>query len=190
MNNPRKIVIMGYSGAGKSTLARTLGEAYGLAVLHLDQVQWLPGWQSRPREEQRLLVGEFLDANEAWAIDGNYEKICEARRLEEAELIVELLFGPLACYHRARKRLRKYRGTSRPDMTEGCEEKIDLDFTLWLLLTGRTREKRAHFRSIAARYPEKTVVLRNQRQLDRFLTERRAELAAGAHSADPSQQNG
>ena len=36
---------------------------------------------------------------------------------------------------------------------------------------GRTKEKRAEFQAVKKMYPDKTVVLRNQRQIDRF-TER------------------
>lgn len=46
-----KIAILGYSGSGKSTLARRLGEQYGIPVLHLDRVQFLPGWRERDPEE-------------------------------------------------------------------------------------------------------------------------------------------
>ena len=42
-----KIAVTGYSGAGKSTLARTLGERLGCPVLHLDTVQFTPGWVER-----------------------------------------------------------------------------------------------------------------------------------------------
>ena len=48
-----KIVIRGYSGSGKSTLARELGETYGVPVLHLDRVQWLPNWTERDDAEKR-----------------------------------------------------------------------------------------------------------------------------------------
>ena len=45
-----KIAILGTSGSGKSTLAKRLGEAYGLPVLHMDTVHFLPGWVERPFE--------------------------------------------------------------------------------------------------------------------------------------------
>ena len=38
-----KIAILGTSGSGKSTLAKRLGERYGLPVLHMDTVHFLPG---------------------------------------------------------------------------------------------------------------------------------------------------
>ena len=43
-----KIAILGTSGSGKSTLAKRLGERYGLPVLHMDTVHFLPGWVERP----------------------------------------------------------------------------------------------------------------------------------------------
>ncbi len=163
-----KIVVMGYSGAGKSTLAEKFGKLYGIDVLHLDRVHWLPGWKVRPAEEKLRIVGDFLDSHTDWVIDGNYRKLYESRRLEEADVIVLLLFGRFACYRRARKRLKTYRGKSRPDMTEGCDEKIDWDFTKWIFYKGRTKDVRDHFKEIPAQFPEKTTVIKNQRQLDRY----------------------
>ena len=43
-----KIMITGYSGSGKSTLCRKLAEHYQLPFLHLDSIQFLPGWEVRP----------------------------------------------------------------------------------------------------------------------------------------------
>lgn len=166
-----KIAVIGYSGSGKSTLARTLAAGYGIEVLHLDRVHWLPGWNVRSAEEKLRIVEEFLDSHDAWVIDGTYRKLYEARRMEEADLIVELLFGRLACYSRARRRWKRYRGKSRPDMGEGCEEKFDFAFVKWIFWKGRTKDIRAHYREIAERYPAKAVVIRNQRELDRFTEE-------------------
>ena len=47
-----KIAILGTSGSGKSTLAKRLGERYGLPVLHMDTVHFLPGWVERPFAEE------------------------------------------------------------------------------------------------------------------------------------------
>lgn len=163
-----KIAVIGYSGAGKSTLARALGEEYGIPVLHFDRVHWAPGWQERDREEAHRLVHEFMEQPE-WVIDGNYTKFEYQRRLMEADEIVLLLFPRLACFIRAWRRYFRYRGRTRTDMGEGCQEKMDLEFMWWILWKGRTRKKREEFQRVSDQYPEKTVVLRSQREIDRYL---------------------
>lgn len=49
-----KIAILGTSGSGKSTLAKRLGERYGLPVLLMDTVHFLPGWVERPFAEGQV----------------------------------------------------------------------------------------------------------------------------------------
>lgn len=164
-----KIAIIGYSGAGKSTLAVKLGAFYGAEVLHLDSVQFLPGWQERPLEEKQQMVGRFLDSHSAWVIDGNYSALHYDRRMEEADLIIMLLFGRLNCLWRVTKRYFKYRGKTRPDMGEGCEEKLDSEFVWWVLHKGRTHPKQAKYKALCGKYIEKTVVIRNQRQMDGWM---------------------
>ena len=163
-----KIAVMGYSGAGKSTLARTLGKRYGIPVLHMDRVHHAPGWQERNREEAHRLVHEFME-HPAWVIDGNYTKFEFQRRMDEADEIVFLDFSRFSCFFRAVKRFVCYHGQTREDMAEGCMEKMDREFMWWLLWEGRTRQRRAHFLQITDKYPEKTVVLKNQREIDRYL---------------------
>lgn len=163
-----KIMIIGYSGSGKSTLAEKLSKETDTPVLHLDSVNWLPGWQIREQKSQVGIVNSFMDTHGSWIIEGNYTKILNERRLQEADLILELLFGRINCYLRVLRRLRTYKGTSRPDMTEGCNEKIDWEFTRWIFYDGRNRKKRQLYQSYQNNYPDKTIVIRNQRQLDKF----------------------
>ena len=163
-----KIAILGYSGSGKSTLAKVLAAHYGIPALHLDSLHFLPGWVARPREEERQILGAFLDEHDAWVIDGNYTKLHYERRLEEADRIVIFQFDRFSCLYRVWKRYRAYRHTTRADMAAGCPEKLDRAFLRWVLWDGRNRDKREGFQQIQARYPEKVIVLKNQRQLDEF----------------------
>lgn len=163
-----KIAVMGYSGAGKSTLARALGERYNVPVLHFDQIHWAPNWTERDRGEAHRLVHEFME-NSSWVIDGNYTKFEYERRLSEANKIIILEFPRLVCLVRAWKRYFQYRGRSREDMGEGCLEKMDLEFMWWILWKGRTRQKRGEFRQVLEKYPQKVVVLRNQKDINRYL---------------------
>ena len=133
-----KIAIIGYSGSGKSTLARHLGRQYGLDVLYLDKVYWLPGWRERPKAETQGMVEAFLDTHSAWVIDGNYTSFSFERRIAEADRILFLNFNRFRCLSRAVARHRAYRGRSRPSITEGCPEKMDWEFFWWILCRGRT----------------------------------------------------
>lgn len=55
-------------------------------------------------------------------------------------------------------------------MTEGCDEKIDWEFIRWILWDGRTRQRRDLYRNTRSQFHEKMIVIRNQRQLDRYLS--------------------
>lgn len=164
-----KIAILGYSGSGKSTLAARLGELYGANVLHLDTVQFLPDWKERGLDEKRKIVEDFLNENESWIIDGNYTKLFYNERTEQADMIVILVFGRFTCLRRVIKRYQKYKRKTRPDMGEGCNEKLDGQFVRWVLHDGRTKSKKVKFSVVCGKYPDKTVVLKNQRQLDEFI---------------------
>lgn len=161
-----KIAILGYSGSGKSTLARNLSEKYNIPVLHFDTVQFLPNWEIRVQEEKERMTKDFLDANDAWVIDGNYSKLSYQRRMEEADVIILLLFNKISCLYRVTRRYLKYKDSTRPDMAEGCNEKLDWEFIKWILRDGRTEESRQRYQGVLSRYPEKTILIKNQRQLD------------------------
>jgi adenylate kinase family enzyme len=53
---PKRILILGASGTGKSTLARRIGESLGLPVVHLDAINWNPGWVQTEAERFRQKV--------------------------------------------------------------------------------------------------------------------------------------
>lgn len=164
-----KIAILGYAGAGKSTLARRLGEYYNAPVLHLDTVQFLPNWQEREHSEKEKIVEDFLNKNSSWIIDGTYSGLHFDRRLTEADIIVMMLFNRFVCFSRAVSRYRKFKGKARPDMTDGCIEKMDGEFIRWVLFGGRIKRKREKFKKTADKYPEKTVIIKTQKQLEFFL---------------------
>ena len=163
-----KIAVMGYSGAGKSTLARALGERYGIPVLHFDRVHHAPGWQVRDREEARRIVHEFMEQPQ-WVIDGNYTKFEYQRRLMEADEIVLLELPRAACFVRAWRRKLRYKYEVRPDMAEGCPEKMDREFMWWLLWKGRGGQKKKWLAEGLEEHWDKVTVLRSQKEIDQYL---------------------
>ena len=164
-----RIAIIGYSGSGKSTLAGLYGKAHGLPVLHMDTAHWLPGWKERPKEERAAIVRRFLDENESWVIDGNYSGVFYDERMEKADRIIFMNFNRFTCLCRAWKRKVQYTGKTRPDMTEGCNEKLDREFAMWILRDSRTKKALYRYRSGKEKYPEKFTEIRSQRELNAYI---------------------
>ena len=161
-----RIAILGYSGSGKSTLARKLAAQYDIPVLHFDTVQFRPNWEIRPQASKEIMIKTFLDLHKDWVIDGNYSKLSFERRMAEADVIILLLFNRWNCLYRVTRRYLKYKDSTRPDMAQGCKEKLDPEFVKWILRDGRSRSARERYQGVLDRYPEKTIVIKNQRQLD------------------------
>ena len=166
-----KIAILGFSGCGKSTLAQKLGKKYNLPVLHLDRIQFAANWVERELEDKLRDTADFLDSHDSWVMDGNYSNLLQERRLEEADRIIILELNRFVCLWRVLKRWLTYRGSSRPDMAEDCEEKVDWEFLRWVLHDGRTKKRKAHWNDIACRYPQKCTRIRTRKQQKQFLAE-------------------
>ena len=164
-----KIAVLGFSGCGKSTLAQKLGEKYQLPVLHLDSVQFAANWVERELEDKLRDVAAFMDSHDSWVMDGNYSNLLQERRLEEADRIIMLELNRFVCLWRILKRWLTYKGSSRPDMAAGCEEKVDWEFLRWVLHDGRTKKRKAHMNEIARRYPNKCVRIRTRKEQKVFL---------------------
>lgn len=122
----RRILIVGCCGAGKTTLANELSKRLNLPVVHLDRLWWNPGWiESTPEEFDARLAAELL--RECWIIDGNYKRTL-AERLRYADTVLLLAYSRTRCLWQIFRRLREFRGRTRPDLADGCPERIDGEF--------------------------------------------------------------
>lgn len=163
-----KIAVIGYSGSGKSTLAKRLADWVGCEPLYLDTVNFLPNWVERDRESGREIVRKTMDQDD-WVIDGNYRSFLFDQRMQDADEIVFMNYPRLVCLRRAFKRYRQFRGKTRDSIANGCIEKLDCEFVKWILYKGRTKERVGWFFDVLQKYPEKTVVIRSDRQLNAYL---------------------
>ncbi len=159
----KRILIIGCSGSGKSTLSTQLQPILKLPLIHLDRHYWKPNWQATENEEWDRLVNEFA-AGEEWIIDGNYSRTMDLR-LRRADLIVWLDIPRHVCLYRVIKRWVQYYGRTRPDLNEGCPEKIDWAFLRWIWnyptrTRPRTIEKLKQLES-----HQQVVVIQNRKQL-------------------------
>jgi adenylate kinase family enzyme len=126
----KRVAIIGSGGSGKSTLARKLGEILQINVYHLDALFWRSGWVGTSKEEQRS-VQENLVGQEKWIMDGNYGGTIDIR-LNHADTIIFLDIPRITCLIRVIKRRIQYRKSPRPDMGEGCNERLDAEFVKWV----------------------------------------------------------
>jgi adenylate kinase family enzyme len=126
----RRVLVIGISGAGKTTLAQQIAAATGLPLIHLDREHWLPGWREPPKSEWRAKVAA-LAATDAWIMDGNYTGSLDVR-MPRADAVVWLDYGAVKCIARVLRRVATNWRRSRTDMADGCPERIDRTFLLYI----------------------------------------------------------
>ena len=164
----QKILIIGSGGAGKSTLAIEIGHILSLPVIHLDALNWQPGWVAMPKEEWHKVV-EDLVQQECWIMDGNYAGTMELR-LQACDMVIFLIFSKWICLYRMFKRVIRYYGQTRPDLGPGCPEQLpDWSFIRWIWTYPKLRMPKV-LEMLRAYEDQKTVVfLRSPAETQRFL---------------------
>lgn len=162
-----KIAIIGYSGCGKSTLALKLSKVYHLPVCHLDALYHLPNWESRPDEEFDQLIIDFMNQHEDWIIEGTYSRHVP-KRFEEADVVIALFYNRFVCLRSVIKRYKMYKNDTRPDMAEGCQEKLDFEFIKWVLWKGRSKKKKKKLQAII-KQAKKGIQFKSRRACQKYL---------------------
>lgn len=162
----KRVLIIGCGGAGKSTLARQLGEKTGLPVVHLDSIFWLPGWVEMEKEEFDRRVREEME-KEAWIMDGNFNRTLP-ERIQHCDTIIYMDFSRFACLLGVCKRVLTTYGTVRPDMGQGCPERLDWEFLKWVWNFNKNKRER-YYRMLNEAEGKETIVLKNRRMVRAFL---------------------
>ena len=163
-----RIMIIGCGGSGKSTLARQLGQKLGLPVVHLDKLFWTPGWVSISKDEFDR-VHEAALAEEKWIMDGNFDRTIPVR-LQRCDTVIYLDFNRFACLMGVLKRVLTTYGKVRPDMGEGCPERIDLDFLKWVWNFNKNMRER-NYSLLKEAEGVQVIILKNRRMVKKFLSE-------------------
>lgn len=169
----KRVMIIGFSGSGKSTLARRIAELLGCEPTHMDKLHWLPNWAERSNDEEVELLSPILK-REKWVIDGNYSKVLFEGRMFLADTIIFLDFNRFLCFWRIIKRRIMYNASTRPDMTEGCAEKLDFEFLKWVLSDGRKNRDKYYedLQMIREQMPDKKIyILKRPNEVKQFLSE-------------------
>jgi adenylate kinase family enzyme len=164
-----KIVILGYSGAGKSTFANKLHKHYQIPALYLDTVHFEANWIERADADMEKDMLDFAK-QDSWILEGNYRRLF-TQRYDIADQIFIFKMNRFLCLYHVIARRIKYRNTQRYSMADGCREKIDFSFFMWVILNGRTKKRKAFFHRIEKEQFEKTKVFKNRRQMKQYLKE-------------------
>ncbi len=135
----KRIMIVGQPGSGKSTFARAVAAGFGLPVVHLDHIHWMPGWQERPLAEKISLISAE-EANDTWVIEGGLSATY-ANRLARAEMLIWLDRDWRLRLFRVLRRSWHYRGRARPDLPDGCVEAFGRVTVEFIGFIWRTRHK-------------------------------------------------
>jgi adenylate kinase family enzyme len=166
-NGMKKILVVGSGGAGKSTFSRRLGKILNIEVIHLDTLYWNPGWVETPKPVWRNMVEELIN-KDSWIIDGNYSGTLDIR-VDACDTVIFLDIARLICLSRVIKRVMLYRNGRRPDMAEGCRERLTLEFVRWIWnYPKRTRPKVLKLLKDSS-HRKNVIRLRNQADIDNFL---------------------
>jgi adenylate kinase family enzyme len=167
LRNRQRILVVGSGGAGKSTFSRALAARLGLPVIHLDRHYWRPGWQATPDDEWDRVVAE-LAARDRWIMDGNYGGSL-AIRIPRCDAVVFFDFPRLPCLWGVVKR-RLATGTRvRPDMGEGCPERLTFEFLRWILNYPRASRPRIAAALATVGPDVQVVTVSNRRAVERVL---------------------
>lgn len=164
----QRILVIGCSGSGKSTLSQQLSRRLSLQYVSCDRdIFWLPGWKTRPRAEiiERM---QFFVSKDRWIIDGNSPGTLPTR-LPRTDMIIWLRPARLTCLWGVISRWMRFRGKTRPEMAEGCPEKIDAKFLryVWNFEKTETPDILEHVNAARADMP--VLEMRTRRQGERLL---------------------
>lgn len=165
-------MIVGFCGCGKSTLARQLGTLLNIEPTYMDALHWLPGWVESSNEHKINLLTPILK-RDRWIVEGSYRAILYKERMEKADTIIFLDFNRFLCLYRVIKRRIMYNGKTRPDMGEGCKEKLDLEFLKWVVYDCRKKRRKIYEELFFAKKKfgtdKKIYIFRKRKDVNRFI---------------------
>ncbi|SDN14239.1 Adenylate kinase [Psychrobacillus sp. OK028] len=145
-----------------------------IEVYHLDALFWKPNWTPTSKEEQRKVQNELVKKEE-WIIDGNYNGTMDIR-LNAVDTIIFVDISRIICIYRVFKRMIQYRGKSRPDMAEGVNERLDLEFLKWVWYYPKTKKPVVLKKLEQLPNDKKVIILKSPREVQLFLDKVNNEL--------------
>jgi adenylate kinase family enzyme len=166
----QRVLVMGSSGSGKSTFAMRLSEITGIPFVSLDALFWKPGWVESDRAEFRERVTEAA-RQPRWIMDGNFTSHLVQLRRDASDTVIGFDLPRRTCMSGIVKRVARSYGRVRPEMGEGCPERIDFKFLryVWTFREKQRPKLLAYFEGLR---PDQTFITFTDRmQADHYLRE-------------------
>ncbi|MDP4088606.1 MAG: DNA topology modulation protein [Bacillota bacterium] len=169
MNNiGKRIMIIGSPGSGKSTFSRKLAEITQIPLIHLDKEYWNYGWVETPKEEW-VKKQEMLITGNEWIADGNYGGTMDMR-IERADTIISFELGRVRCLMSYFKRVITNLNRIRPDMPEGCPEKLDFQFVKYIWHFPKASGRR-NLERLERNKDKQIIVFKKRSEANKFIKE-------------------
>lgn len=100
----------------------------GLPFVSLDALYWKPGWVASDDGEFERRATEVVRQPQ-WVIDGNFIRFGAGElRRQLSDTVIWFDLPRRTCMLGVLSRIASSYGRVRPEMTEGCPEKIDFEF--------------------------------------------------------------
>lgn len=175
----QRILVMGSSGSGKSTFSKRLSAITGIPLVSVDALFWKPGWVESDEDEFHARLAAAA-RQPCWIMDGNFTSHLVELRRDACDTLIWFDLPRATCMMGILTRVAKSYGRVRPEMAEGCPEKIDFEFFRYVwTFRERIRPKLlAYFEGLR---PDQTFITFTDRaQADRYLRDL-APAPASAH---------
>jgi adenylate kinase family enzyme len=167
----KRIMIVGQPGSGKSTFAQAAGKCTGLPVVHIDKIHWQAGWVERSGDEKTRLCNEAAAADR-WIFEGGHSATLPGR-IARADMLIWLDRPLWLRLWRIVRRTLRHRGRTRPDLADGCPERLRL-LPEFISFIWETRHRgRAQIEQLVASRPSgcQAVHLRSDGEVRKYLSE-------------------
>lgn len=171
-----RISIRGATGSGKTTLGHLLRQRFGLPIVEMDAIYWLPNWQAKPLDQFRADVQAALDAcPRGWVCVGNYSQPQDLV-LSQADTVLWLRLPFRVSFWRLFKRTVARAWTKEP-LWEGNQNReswhqsfFSRNSILLYAITSRKMHVENTLRSLnATPHPASVIELRSARAVRRLL---------------------